>query len=188
MHVHIALIGCSFRRETTDTTKHTGADHMASRCACACACCMCMCMLLPTVPVVTTYTERLERAATSRAERLGLKSSRSRSFRRAALFVRGNMAELVLFGVGCGFVVASVPVGLAGLCGASTALETPPTRKRRGSLSPLATSPGSGNYSLPITRNWKTGVCNYSNYSCNYNTAVITATETRLGGPTPTRG
>ena len=36
-------------------------------------------------------------------------------------------------------------------------------------------------YSLPITRNWKTGVCNYSNYSCNYNTAVITATETRHG-------
>jgi len=26
-----ALIGCSFRRETTDTTKHAGADHMASR-------------------------------------------------------------------------------------------------------------------------------------------------------------
>jgi len=26
-----ALIGCSFRRKTTDTTKHTGADHMASR-------------------------------------------------------------------------------------------------------------------------------------------------------------
>jgi len=25
-----ALIGCSFRRKTTDTTKHTGADHMAS--------------------------------------------------------------------------------------------------------------------------------------------------------------
>ena len=27
----LALIGCSFRRKTTDTTKHTGADHMASR-------------------------------------------------------------------------------------------------------------------------------------------------------------
>ena len=26
-----ALIGCSFRRKTTDTTKHAGADHMASR-------------------------------------------------------------------------------------------------------------------------------------------------------------
>ena len=46
----------------------------------------------------------------------------------------------------------------------------------------LRTPPGSGSfYSLPITRNWKTGVCNYSNYSCNYNTAVITATETRHG-------
>ena len=29
--VLVALIGCSFRRKTTDTTKHTGADHMASR-------------------------------------------------------------------------------------------------------------------------------------------------------------
>jgi hypothetical protein len=27
----LALIGCSFRRKTADTTKHTGADHMASR-------------------------------------------------------------------------------------------------------------------------------------------------------------
>ena len=45
----------------------------------------------------------------------------------------------------------------------------------------FACSPLTSRYSLPITRNWKTGVCNYSNYSCNYNTAVITATETRHG-------
>ena len=29
--IHSALIGCSFRRKTTETTQHTGADHMASR-------------------------------------------------------------------------------------------------------------------------------------------------------------
>ena len=45
-----------------------------------------------------------------------------------------------------------------------------------------------GVYSCRITGNWKKSSCNYSNYSCNYNTAVITATETPAAEPSPIRG
>ena len=53
------------------------------------------------------------------------------------------MAELVLFGVGCGFVVASVPVGLAGLCGARDA-----NAKNKGKPVPAGYKP----------RQWKLGL------------------------------
>jgi len=53
-----ALIGCSFRRKTTDTTKHAGADHMAIAgkrhvCSCTCTCCTCTCTCTCTCSMLT---------------------------------------------------------------------------------------------------------------------------------------